>query len=300
MLSGAYAFETVDAAEYLRKAFEQDANGVNFAIEVYGNGRRPNYPNIDSIDFKVRDLKDTALYHPSLYQLIYNSSYILDAKNQRQRSFYSVPLDYALLLLDLNERDQAADYEPMEKGINEAAVKAIKTTKWTAYPYTVIVVPGAGPDEYGIALSAEGKLRCRLAAEYYYQKKAPFLIVSGGKVHPFKTPFNEAVEMKKYMVEQLSIPESAIITEPHARHTTTNMRNAVRLMFKYGVPTDRPGIVSTTRGQSAMVANTLAKRCEKEIGYSPFKAGEILSESLTEFYALRSAFRIDPEEPMDP
>jgi hypothetical protein len=124
--------------------------------------------------------------------------------------------------------------------------------------------------------------------------------VSGGKVHPYKTTFNEAVEMKKYMIEQLAIPESAIIAEPHARHTTTNMRNAARLMLKYGIPTDRPGLVSTTRGQSYMIANTLAERCRREIGYSPFRPGKILSESLTEFYALKEAFRIDPEEPMDP
>ena len=119
-------------------------------------------------------------------------------------------------------------------------------------------------------------------------------------MHPYKTTFNEAVEMKKYMIEQLSIPESAIIAEPHARHTTTNMRNAARLMFKYGIPTDRPAVASTTRGQSLMIANTLVARCIRELGYSPYRVGKVLSESLTEFYVLKDAFRIDPEEPMDP
>ncbi|RYF96297.1 MAG: YdcF family protein [Chitinophagaceae bacterium] len=290
----------ISPAEFLRKAWEQDARGINYAIQVYGNARRPNYPNIDSVDFKVRDPKDTSLLHPSFFQLLYNSAYILDQRFQRKKSFYSVPLEFALLMLDVNERNQAADYEPMELGINKAPVKAIKSTNWSKYPYTVIVVPGAGPDEYGINISAEAKLRCRLAAEYYRQGKAPFLIVTGGKVHPYKTTVNEAVEMKKYMMEQLSIPESAIIAEPHARHTTTNMRNAARLMFKYNIPTDRPGLVSTTRGQSSMIANTLAERCRREIGYTPFRAGKVLSESLTEFFALKEAFRIDPEEPMDP
>ncbi len=303
--SGAYDFKVnvhdTDAfADFLRKAWEQDARGINYAIRVYGNASRPNYPNIDSIDFKVRDPKDSTLIHPAFYQLLYNAAYTLDQHLQRTKSFYSVPLEFALLLLDLNERDQAADYEPMETGINRAAVSAIPSINWSKYPYTVILVPGAGPNEYGIALSAEGKIRCRLAAEYYHQGKAPFLMVSGGKVHPYKTHFNEAVEMKKYLIEQLSIPESAIIAEPHARHTTTNLRNAARLMFKYGIPTDRPAVASTTRGQNLMIANTLVARCVRELGYSPYRVGKVISESLTEFYALKDAFRIDPEEPMDP
>lgn len=289
-----------DPAEFLRKAWEQDARGINYAIEVYGNARRPNYPNIDSVDFIVRDPKDSTQFHPSFHQLLFNGTYALDQRFQRETSFYSVPLHFALLLLDLNERDQAADYEPMELGINKAAVKAVKSVNWSKYPYTVILVPGAGPNEYGIALSAEGKVRCRLAVEYYRQGMAPFLLVSGGKVHPYKTLFNEAIEMKRYMVEQLGVPEAAIIADPHARHTTTNMRNASRLMFKYGIPIDRPAVASTTRGQSFMIANTLAERCRKELGYTPFRAGKVLSESLTEFYALKEAFRIDPEEPMDP
>jgi uncharacterized SAM-binding protein YcdF (DUF218 family) len=33
------------------------------------------------------------------------------------------------------------------------------------------------------------------------------------------------------MVEKLHVPANAILVEPHARHTTTNMRNTARLIF---------------------------------------------------------------------
>src|SRR5688500_7111850 len=55
MTSGAYGFKADDQAspaDFLRKAWEQDARGINYAIQVYGNARRPNYPNIDSVDFQ--------------------------------------------------------------------------------------------------------------------------------------------------------------------------------------------------------------------------------------------------------
>ena len=70
----------------------------------------------------------------------------------------------------------------------------------------------------------------------YRQHQAPFIIVSGGRVHPYHTPYNEAFEMKKYLMDVWQIPESAIIIEPHARHTTTNFRNAARIMFRNGFP----------------------------------------------------------------
>jgi hypothetical protein len=188
----------------------------------------------------------------------------------------------------------------MHLGVNEAAVKKINTLNWSNYPYSVILVPGAGPSEVDVALSAEAMIRLRIASVQFHLKKAPFIIVSGGKVHPYKTKYCEAIEMKKYCVEQLGIPASAIIVDPHARHTTTNMRNASRLMIRYGMPIEKPGLVCTTPGQSMMIANTLPSRCMIELGYVPYKSGKRLSNTLTEFYALSSSLQIDADEPIDP
>jgi hypothetical protein len=225
---------------------------------------------------------------------------LLRLENNVNPSFYSVPLIAALLFLEMNEREQAADFEPMIQGENKEAFNRIRNIQWKDFKYSVILVPGAGPDEPGVALSAESMLRCRLAAIQYHKGLAPFIMPSGGKVHPYKTKYCEATEMKKYLVEKLKIPANAIIIEPHARHTTTNMRNAARLIFRYGIPFTMPGITSTTRGQSTMIGTTLIARSLIELKEAPYKNGERLSETEIEFYPLIEALHINPSEPMDP
>ena len=106
--------------------------------------------------------------------------------------------------------------------------------------------------------------------------------------------------MKIYLIEKCNVPANAIIIEPHARHTTTNMRNTVRLMFRYGIPMDKPGISCTTRGQSTMIEKTLIARCLRELNEAPYKNGIRLSETEVEFYPLLDALHINPKEPMDP
>lgn len=291
--SGAYVlFNNLEAGEMLVKAWEQDANGINFAIGVYGEGKKANYPNIDSISFNVKDTRYSGL--------VYTTTYSVTSENNPSKLFFTPSLTCALRFLEINERDNAADYEPMNTTVNKAAYDRVKTIKWNDYKYSVILVPGAGPEEPAVALSAEGMLRCRIAAEQYRKGLAPFIVVSGGKVHPYKTKYCEALEMKIFLVNTLHIPENAVIMEPHARHTTTNLRNCVRLMFRYGMPFDKPGLTSTSRGQSLAIATTLAARCQKELNETPFRIGQRLSETEVEFYPLIEALHINPAEPMDP
>lgn len=291
--SGTYIlFQQESAAIFLRKAWEQDARGINFAIGVYAEGKKANYPLIDSISFNVN--------HPRYGSMLYSPAYLIQQECKDSRVFFLVPLTASLQFIELNERDQAADYEPMETTVNKAAYDRIKTLKWNNYKYSVILVPGAGPDDPAVPLSAGGMLRCRLAAIQYQKGLAPFIMVSGGKVHPYKTKYNEAEEMKRFLIQKLHIPENAIIMEPHARHTTTNMRNAVRLMFRYGMPMDKPGLTSTEKGQSSWITGTLVERCKKELDEVPYKPGERLSETEAAFYPLLDALHIDPTEPMDP
>jgi hypothetical protein len=298
--SGCYIlFQHLSPVEMLVKAWEQDANGINFCIGVYAEGKKPNYPLIDSIGFRTRDPRSNQ-YLPGYVSLLYNTSYLLSFQANENAAFFFIPLTASLRFLEMNERNQAADFEPMAAGENRKAVAKIKQTDWSKYKYSVILVPGAGPDEPNVAFSAEGMIRCRLAAIQYHKGLAPFIVVSGGKVHPYKTKFCEAIEMKKFLVETLHIPESAIIIDPHARHTTTNMRNTVRMMFRYGMPINKAGITCTTRGQSNMISNTLIARCRKELNLAPYKNGLRLSETEMEFYPLIEALHINPMEPMDP
>ena len=289
--SGCYAmFAKEQHKTLLVKAWEQDASAINYAIGVYVEGNKPNYPKIDSISFNLKDKTFAEL----------TSASALLALQGNTKLFFEPAMLFALEALELNERNEAADYEPMAKGVNLAAINQIKKTDWKKYPYSVILVPGAGPDEKEVALSAGGMIRCRLAAIQYNKGVAPFIVVSGGRVHPYKTKFSEAYEMKKFLMGTLQIPESAIIMEPHARHTTTNLRNCVRLMFRYGMPVDKPGLACTVKSQSYNITNLLPERCKKELGYYPYKNGKRLSDTESEFYLNTASLQIDFDEPLDP
>ena len=298
--SGCYIlFKDFNAKDLLRKAWEQDSKGINYCVNVYGGGDKPNYPLIDSIGFNTKDPLNPSKYAANYIGFLYNSASVLLLENSSNKLFFTTKLNAALHFLEMNEREQAADFEPMENGENKLAVDKIKTINWNNYKYSVILIPGAGPDDPKQALSAEGRLRCKLAAILYKQGLAPFIVSSGGKVHPYKTPFCEATEQKKYLIEKLGIPASAIIIDPHARHTTTNMRNTARLIFRYGMPFSKAAITCTTKGQSFMIANMIP-RCMKELNLAPYKNGNRLSETALEFYPLIEALHINPNEPIDP
>jgi len=290
--SGTYIlYKDLSPVQLLVKAWEQDAKAVNYTIEVYAEGRKPNYPQIDSIGFNVKSR--------SYLNLVYDASATILDENKKEKLFFAPSMNYALQCLEINERDDAANDEPMVLKANKNAFNRIKTINWANYKYTMILIPGAGPDVDGVALSAEGMLRCRVAALRYFEGLAPFIMTSGGKVHPYKTKYCEADEMKKYMVEKLHVPENAIFVDPHARHTTTNMRNCVRIIFRYGMPFSKPCITSTDKYQSYFIAN-MAGRCQKELGYVPYTLGKRLSETEQEFYPVITSLQIDADEPLDP
>jgi hypothetical protein len=302
--------------DMLIKAWEQDARAVNHTIGVYGGGQKPNYPGIDSISYQITDKG-----YPEIVGLNVAVS-LEEAKNDGL--FFSPALIFALHCLEINGRTQAADQEPMVTtvqppldyarqvkqsqynpetavpALNKAAVTYAKKIKWSQYKYTLILVPGQGPEDKDTPLSAGGMLRCRLAALQYRKGLAPFIMVSGGSVHPYKTKYNEALEMKKFLIQVLQIPEHAVLAEPHARHTTTNMRNCARLIFRYGFPMDKPFIASTAKSQSYYMTEVLPARSEKELGYVPYRSGQRLSDTEVEFFPLVEALHIDADEPMDP
>lgn len=290
--SGCYInFGDLDPAQLLVRAWEQDASAINHVIGVYVEGAKPNYPKIDSIAFNIKKDKSYA-------QMVITNALIVSQSTSTL--FFEPSMDFALHALDINDRTDPADYEPMMTTVNATAIAEVKNVNWNSFPYSVILVPGEGPEDPSVALSAGGKLRCQLAALRYQQKMAPFIIVSGGRVHPYKTKFSEAYEMKMYLMQKLGIPESAIIMEPHARHTTTNMRNCARLMFRYGIPMDKPGLTTTLKSQTTHITNVLIERSKKELGYSPFSLGKQLSDNDVEFLPSILSLQIDADEPLDP
>lgn len=292
--SGAYIlYEKQPVGEMLANAWEICARGLNDVISVYGEAQPPRYPRIDSISVDVKSVE----FQKQISSLIAQST----EESSTATLFFEPSLRAALELLTLNRRDEAGRLEPMEEGVNDAAVKAIPSTRWQDYPYSVIVVPGAGPGDAGTALSRDGRKRCELAAEAFHARKAPFILVSGGYVHPSQTRFAEAIEMKKALIEEDHVPESAILVDPHARHTTTNMRNAAREMFRYNMPRMKAALVVSDASQIAYIAGQpFAERCLRELGYMPYRIVRRESDTTIVFMPLIESLQQDPMDPLDP
>lgn len=292
--SGMYVrYQSFTGDQLLDHAWLDCIHGINRIIDVYGLGKAPRYPAIDSITY---DVKSDAWRH-----IVQNLAAMLEDDRASLVLFSAPSMRFAVELMWLNHRDEAGRYEPMETGENALAIRRIKSVDWAKFPYSVIVVPGAGNDLPGFRLSPEGKLRDEIAVKRFREGKAPFLLVSGGFVHPSQTEFAEAIEMKRDLMTRFGIPADVILIDPHARHTTTNMRNAARLMFRYGMPFDKKALVTTDLGQSQSIESpAFEKRCIDELGYVPQQILGRTSPFDLEFRPTLDSLQADPQDPLDP
>lgn len=205
-----------------------------------------------------------------------DQSAVLDSATKVSAPFFAPLLTLVLESLAAEGRDEATRYEPLAQGENAAALARIPSLDFSKYPFSVVMVPGLGPTNLDAPLSEGGQVRADQAAARFSAGLAPVIVLSGGHVHPDRTPYSEAIEMKKYLMQTYSIPESALLIDPHARHTTTNLRNVARLMYRYGIPTDQPVLITTDFGQTLYIAATsdaavFGKRCLSELGYKPWR-----------------------------
>lgn len=277
----------------LVKAWQAAAMAMNRIYDVYGLGKPPRYPEIDSISFDVNA--------PTFPRMLAVIQAVLADEPDGHPLFFHAPLRFAMELLRANWRDEAGRFEPMERGENRAAFERVASIDWSRYKYAAIVVPGSGTDRPNQAMSPWGKARVTLAARRYKAGLAPFIIVSGGYVHPNQTPFCEALEMKKALMAEYAVPAEAIVIEPHARHTTTNLRNAARLLYRYGFPEAKASLITTDHGQSAYIETpAFAQRCQSELGYLPYDGLKRISRFDLEFHARAESLLTDPIDPLDP
>ena len=116
-----------------------------------------------------------------------------------------------------------------------------------------------------------------------------------------QTPFSEAIEMKKYVMEKFKIPEQTILIDPYARHTTTNFRNAARLAFRYGIPADLKAVVTSSEDHIASTTKeSFRSRCLKELGYFPMEFINRISPVAAEFKPSVASLFFDANDPLDP
>jgi hypothetical protein len=250
--------------ELLARVFEDEAAGVNRVIGIYAEGHAQRYAPIDKPMFDVAS--------DGYRRLVQTVALVMEEGKDELDLFFELPLRFALRLLEINGRDEAGRLEPLHLGENLAALSRIASTRWDDFPYSVILVPGSGPDRPTLPLSPWGALRIELGARRFRDGKAPLILVSGGYVYPAHAPFCEALEMKRALIADFGVPADAILIEPHARHTTTNLRNAARLLYRYGIPFEKPLLVTTDSYHTDTIASPeFARRCERELGHVPYR-----------------------------
>jgi len=289
--SGAFIkYSRQSDSEMLIAAWKDAANGMNRLLRIYCLGKDPFYKDIDKVSFDVSSEEYRKLLKVKIAEI----------KLSKESLFFEPTLNFALKLLEANRRDEAGRYEPLEEGENKACLQDMKKIRWNDYPYSVILVLGSGPQD-SARLSRIGAKRADQAAQLFLQHKAPLIILSGGHVHPMQTPFNEAIEMKKYVMEKFKIPASSILIDPYARHTTTNFRNAARLVFRYGIPTDLKALVTSSEDHIALTTKEGFRiRCSTELGYFPMEFITQISPVAAEFKPSVASLFFDANDPLDP
>ena len=283
-----YRFNQLKDTAYLRKVWETEAGNINRIFGVYIKGDVPRYPKIDSIRFGRKD----KVYPNTIKAYLEQTAAGV--------AIPTTPLRTATRVLELNGRYEAARFEPMTAGINSAPFQQLKQTKWSKYTYSLILVPGLGPEDPAVTLDPGGARRCEAAAELYKKGLAPFIVVSGGNVHPFLTPYNEAVEMKRYLTGTMGIPESAVFIEPHARHTTTNIRNTNRMIYRFKIPYNKPVLVVTDASQTTYIRGNMTKTALRDLGYLPYSNMQSLGTEQTSYFPNKESLQTDATDPLDP
>lgn len=275
---------------FIRKCWTADARGINNMLATYIEGRAPVYPKIDAISFERNDT--------AFRSKVANSVKV--GLNRNGSLFFALPLFVAIDALILNNRVEAVRNLPLIQRYNKASQRHTSKIKWKNYRYSAILVPGLGPEQPDVKLDPGGARRCDSAVIRWRAGLAPFLVVSGGNVHPNQTRYNEADEMKDYLMQVHKVTEQSIIIEPYARHTTTNLRNTNRFIKMMGIPFDKPVMIVTDASQNKYINGAMKDRVVKELGYIPFESIKMLSSTESEYLPSLKSMHINSMDPLDP
>lgn len=270
----------------------REIDGVNAVVRTFGLGQVPAYPQIDGAG--MIDPQETRAR-------LQAAAWLAQTPRSASTQALDPSIEFALALLDASDRTDAIGFEPLTGGLNAPAIKRARGLDWKRFRYSAMIVTGVGPEVPDMALSPFGKYHLRLAADRFAQGDVPFIIVTGGRAHPRATRFTEAEQMRKALIERYGVPADAIVIEPYARHTTTNLRNATRLLMAMGAPLDKDAVIVCNPGQSAAIESpAFVQRNLAELGYEPGKVGRRISPTELEFRPSPQSARVDPRDPLDP
>lgn len=283
----------LDDAALLAAAWREAAGGLNHIVAVYALGEKPRYPVIDSMIFDPRDAA-----YPTILK---SHTAVTLAEGAAEDTVLEPALRYAMGLLAANERANAAEYLPLSSGLNAASFAALRTIKQTSYPYSAVLVFGHGPEDAVSHTGVLGHLRLRLAAAQLAKGAAPVIILSGGRVHPNRTGYNEAVEMRQELISLYGVSPTRIVIEPHARHTTTNLRNCARLLLAAPFAQGKPALLVTDPATHAYIAGEgFASRNRAELGYEPARVMPGPDALSLRIVPDAHSYHVDPLDPLDP
>jgi len=285
--------EITNSYRIIQLAFVEAAEGINHIIDVYVAGQDPKYPEIDKVSFDV----NSGEYLSKLKTEV-------DALNQANHTLFFQPfLKFALKAMGLNNRDEAGRYYPLIEGENKAAYEYIKTINWDDFEYALVLALGDGPNGPNDLphISIGGMRNADQAVTLYQQGKAPLIVLSGGHVKPFQVAYSEGIEMKKYVMDTYNIPESRILVETQARHTTTNMRNTGRLIFRYGIPSDKKAVVTSSESHiNTIESSNFNARSLREMNHIAAEVYTRVSNIYLEFTPKIEVLHLDSSDPLDP
>jgi len=285
-----------DAPHDIQESWPRLLKAVNNILDVHGIGKATVYP----VD-RTLHVPTTGDYISFIREFVsWECSRPLDS--DRNSIPISDALDFAVILLYANCRDDAIRFKSLETAGSPETLDRARAIDWKAYQYAAILVPGQGPEHPAVTIAPLAIMKMRRAVQDYRKAgTAPFLIVSGGAVHPAHTKVNEAHEMREWLIAEFGLDPSEVVTEPYARHTTTNLRNTWRVLQQLGAPSDKPILVVTDRAQiDYMCSSRFEKAAMRELGYVPCKFLGTPHDHAIEVRLDKKCYLIDPSDPMDP
>jgi hypothetical protein len=274
-----------------RQQILYELRGINAILAVYGQGQAPRYPAIDGPDPT----------RPKVVEKNVKIAVELSGLDPDRADIHEPSLNLSALLLYTAGRLDAIQQTSVQQALNNETSAKARSLNWKNYKYSVILALGVGPDDLKTPLSASSKLNVARAARLYFDKQAPIIVVSGANVHPRGTDYYEAFEMRKALITDYSVPAEAILVEPFARHTTTNVRNTCRLLKSVNGPLDQTALmISNVDHINYAGSETFTARSMNDLGYVPATIGNRASPTSLEFRPNPICGLIDPSDPLDP
>ena len=228
------------------------------------------------------------------------------------------------LVPDVSDVENNGGQAEEEVGLGGVNAEVDAFEDWENYEYDTIIVPGFTPragleadmvetmdperkeeseelqqmsEMWGndIRLHPKAIDRLKMAVADYQDGRAPFVLLSGSNVWPKGTDIYESIEMKKWLIQEGTVPADRIIVDAQAKHSTSNIRNAGRYMLDHGMD---KGLITTSWDQNFYFGHTVisdyARRSLVDMGVVPkmhildknhtvFKPGDRLQQrSLTD------------------